>query len=83
VKWADICKPKKEGGLGIKDLRLMNMSLLAKWRLLTDEDAVWTNVIKVKYGVETTINTRLEEVGAVAMVSPWWGNLCKMDKDGA
>jgi hypothetical protein len=44
---------------------------------------VWTNVIKVKYGVETTINTRLEEVGAVAMVSPWWGNLCKMDKDGA
>jgi hypothetical protein len=74
VKWADICKTKKEGGLGIKDLCLMNLSLLAKWRwrLLSEEDAVWINVIKAKYGVETTINTRLVEVGAVAMASPWW-----------
>jgi hypothetical protein len=32
VKWVDICKPKKEGGLGIRDLRLVNLSLLAKWR---------------------------------------------------
>jgi mannosylglycoprotein endo-beta-mannosidase len=30
VKWEDICKPKIEGGLGIKDLRLVNLSLLAK-----------------------------------------------------
>jgi hypothetical protein len=62
----------------------MNLSLLAKWRwrLLSEEDAVWINVIKAKYGVETTINTRLVEVGAVAMASPWWGDLCKMDKDG-
>ncbi|KAK2428745.1 hypothetical protein QL285_027243 [Trifolium repens] len=62
----------------------MNLSLLAKWRwrLLSEEDAVWINVIKAKYGVETTINTRLVEVGAVAMASPWWEDLCKMDKDG-
>jgi hypothetical protein len=30
VKWEDVCKPKKEGGLGIRDLRLTNISLLAK-----------------------------------------------------
>jgi hypothetical protein len=32
VSWASVCKPKKEGGLGIKDLRLMNSILLTKWR---------------------------------------------------
>jgi hypothetical protein len=32
VKWTEICKTKKVGGLGMKDLRLMNLSLLAKWR---------------------------------------------------
>jgi hypothetical protein len=32
VKWSDVCKPRKEAGLGIKDIRLVNTSLLAKWR---------------------------------------------------
>jgi hypothetical protein len=47
VKWAEICKPKKEGGLGIKDLRLMTSSLLAKWRwkLLTIDEDLWKEVI--------------------------------------
>jgi hypothetical protein len=31
VKWAVITKPKKKGGLGVKDLRKMNISLLCKW----------------------------------------------------
>ncbi|GAU29855.1 hypothetical protein TSUD_379450 [Trifolium subterraneum] len=38
VNWLDICRPKKEGGLGVKDLRIMNISLLTKWkwRLLSE-----------------------------------------------
>jgi hypothetical protein len=32
VKWEDVCRPKEEAGLGIRDLRIVNMSLLAKWR---------------------------------------------------
>jgi hypothetical protein len=31
VKWAKVAKPKSKGGLGIKDLRKMNLSLLCKW----------------------------------------------------
>ena len=31
VKWIRICKHKKKGGLGIKDIRKMNISLLCKW----------------------------------------------------
>ena len=31
VKWEKICKRKRKGGLGIKNLRKMNISLLCKW----------------------------------------------------
>ena len=30
VLWEQICKPKKEGGLGIRKVRLMNEALLVK-----------------------------------------------------
>ncbi|MCH79913.1 ribonuclease H protein, partial [Trifolium medium] len=44
VKWETICLPKREGGLGVRDLRIVNTSLLAKWRwrLLQNEDAMWS-----------------------------------------
>jgi hypothetical protein len=32
VKWDTVCKPKKLGGLGVRDVRAVNISLLAKWR---------------------------------------------------
>lgn len=31
-KCADLCKIKMEGGLGVKDTRLVNLALLSKWR---------------------------------------------------
>lgn len=31
IKWEIICKSKKKGGLGIKNLRKMNINLLCKW----------------------------------------------------
>ncbi|KAL5768233.1 hypothetical protein ACOSQ2_015016 [Xanthoceras sorbifolium] len=44
VNWAMVCKPKILGGLGIKSMKLMNQSLLAKfgWRILLGEDGVWS-----------------------------------------
>ncbi|PNX59052.1 ribonuclease H, partial [Trifolium pratense] len=52
VKWDDICRPKNEVGLGIRDLRFVNISLLAKWRwkLLTYEPDVWKDVVIARYG---------------------------------
>lgn len=32
VMWLDICKPKNGGGLGVRDLRVVNVFLLRKWR---------------------------------------------------
>ena len=31
IKWEIICKSKRKGGLGIKNLRKMNINLLCKW----------------------------------------------------
>jgi len=47
-----VCKPKKDGGLGVRDVRAVNLSLLAKWkwRLLNDGEALWKEVLLEKYG---------------------------------
>lgn len=43
-------KARKKGGLGIKDIGKMNISLLCKWwwRLKT-EKGVWQDIVKAKY----------------------------------
>ena len=33
VAWDQICKPKHEGGSGVKCLEMFSLSLLSKWRL--------------------------------------------------
>jgi hypothetical protein len=62
VKWTEICKPKKDGGLGIRDLRLVNLSLLAKWRwrLLLDGEELWKGVVVARYGEDVLGNARLD-----------------------
>jgi hypothetical protein len=83
VKWDDICKPKKEAGLGIRDLRLVNLSLLAKWRwkLLSHEKEVWKDVIIAKYGFENIGNGNLGEVQVLRTASTWWRDICDLDKN--
>ncbi|KAL0281750.1 UNVERIFIED_CONTAM: hypothetical protein Sradi_7290800 [Sesamum radiatum] len=46
VSWAQICKPKEEGGLGIQRLSHMNLALLMKhvWRILQeDQTSIWVS----------------------------------------
>ncbi|GAV87453.1 zf-RVT domain-containing protein, partial [Cephalotus follicularis] len=42
VKWVEVCKPLKEGGLGINDLKTWNKALLLKqiWGVLTGK-SIW------------------------------------------
>ncbi|XP_043703245.1 uncharacterized protein LOC122653468 [Telopea speciosissima] len=39
VKWDNLCKPKREGGVGIRRLRELNLALIAKlaWTIRTDK----------------------------------------------
>lgn len=53
VKWNALYNKKKFGGLGIKRLDLMNQDLLFKWywRYVTENDALWKDIVTEKYGV--------------------------------
>lgn len=45
-----VCNEKKNGGLGIKDLMLLNISLLCKWWWkLENEEGIWQKLIRKKY----------------------------------
>ncbi|KAK2658718.1 hypothetical protein Ddye_005251 [Dipteronia dyeriana] len=48
IAWSDICVPKKEGGLGIKDLSLWNKALMIRhiWILVYCTSNLWTSWIK-------------------------------------
>lgn len=39
VKCVDVCKFKSKGNLGVRDLRLINLALLYKWRRKLISDA--------------------------------------------
>jgi hypothetical protein len=55
-----VCKPKSQGGLGVRDVGKANLSLLIKWRwrLLQEDEAVWKNVIVARYGIDARHNVR-------------------------
>ena len=49
--WEFICKTKKEGGLGIRNLKLVNKGMLINtaWRLVHNSDSFVAKIIKSKY----------------------------------
>ncbi|CAM8982799.1 unnamed protein product [Rhodiola kirilowii] len=51
LKAADLYKEKGLGGIGFRDLKQMNMALLAKqgWRLMTKPDLLVSKVFKARY----------------------------------
>jgi hypothetical protein len=75
VKWDVITKPKKKGGLGIKDLRRMNLSLFCKWwwKIETGE-GLWQEIVRKKYKIK----------GGIALLKnkpdnpPMWNDLLKV-----
>ncbi|GAU42698.1 hypothetical protein TSUD_43080 [Trifolium subterraneum] len=81
VKWDDVCKPKKDGGLGVRDLRLTNTSLLAKWRwkLLQPESELWKDIVVAKYGAHAVGTSSLGEEHVSRIASSWWRNICLLD----
>ena len=47
VAWDEVCIPKSKGGLGLKKNDEVNGTTIAKlgWRILTDNDSIWTKII--------------------------------------
>ena len=50
VKWSKIFKSKNKGGLGIKNIRRQNISLLVKWWWKLDtQQGLWQDIVKARY----------------------------------
>jgi hypothetical protein len=73
-----VCRPKDQGGLGIKVLELKNKCLLSKWlfKILTEE-GMWQQLINNKY----IKNQTLAQVEAKPSDSPFWKGLMHVKDD--
>jgi hypothetical protein len=51
MAWEDLMKPKGQGGIDFRDLRVFNQALLARqaWRLIQFPDSLCARVLKAKY----------------------------------
>jgi hypothetical protein len=75
VKWEKVCRPKKKGGLGIKDMRKLNLSLLCKWWwILETWEGLWQDLVRVKYIKQKPLCL----VPNRHNVSPVWSDLLKV-----
>ena len=47
VSWDNVCRPKSEGGLGIRKNDEVNRATITKlgWRILTDNDSIWVKIM--------------------------------------
>jgi len=79
VNWEDVCKPKEEGGWGIRDIRKFNYALLAKWRwrFVSEEKGRWKDLLVSKYGMDLDCPQT-----PVKMQSWWWRHLQKVCTEG-
>ncbi|CAL1363580.1 unnamed protein product [Linum trigynum] len=52
VRWQQLTLPKEQGGLGLRPAREVNLAMLAKcgWRLLTEKETLWAQLMRSKYG---------------------------------
>jgi hypothetical protein len=68
-------KAKKKGGVGIKNLTSLNISLLSKWWWKLEwEDGLWQDLVKAKYLAKDSIHT----VSHKLHDSPMWSDLLKV-----
>ena len=57
VNWDTVCLPKDYGGLGILDLKHMNVALLGKWLWkLETEQGLWQDLLRKKYLRDTPLS---------------------------
>jgi mannosylglycoprotein endo-beta-mannosidase len=51
VSWEKICRPKEEGGLGFRNLRILNQAYIHKlaWQMVADPNKLWVQVMRAKY----------------------------------
>jgi hypothetical protein len=75
LSWEILSKPKKEGGLGFRDLYGFNIAMLARqaWRMLIDPESLCARVLKARYFP----NNSILEATATTGISYAWRSILK------
>ena len=75
-EWADICNPKIDGELGIKDLSKFNAALRGRWiwGLASNHNQLWARLLTSKYGGLVD----LQSSRVKGWHSSWWKDLRKL-----
>ncbi|XP_061375671.1 uncharacterized protein LOC133317799 [Gastrolobium bilobum] len=63
VSWNRVCRPKKDGGLGFRDQKLINRAYSMKlgFDILSNRDSLWVKVLQNKYKVEESFMPTLRK----------------------
>lgn len=50
VSWGKICQPKEHGGVGFKNLKILNKAYIVKlaWQMINDPEKLWVQIMKAK-----------------------------------
>lgn len=72
-----MCKAKSGGGLGVKDIRAFNLSLLGKcrWRLLKGNSSLRRDVLVAKYEQDVRRTPLLSSLNPEGFASAWWKDI--------
>jgi hypothetical protein len=81
VSWKEVCKPRSHGGLGVRDIGKVNLSLLIKWRwrLIHSSQAFWKKILVARYGAEVRSKVHWCGVPLPYNASLWWKDMCGID----
>lgn len=84
MKSRRVCIPRTKGGLGVRDIRLVNLSLLVKWRwkVLDDNGSLWKRVLEDKYGEHVVSLVDRSGITLPRIASNWWKNLMYLEGNG-
>ncbi|XP_058759065.1 uncharacterized protein LOC131632309 [Vicia villosa] len=77
VSWAEVCRSKKEGGLGVRSIDMFNQSMLNKWRwqFHVDKEAIWRPLLVHRYGPLEDSIFNGKEYSRSGKNSLWWRDL--------
>jgi hypothetical protein len=67
-----VCRSKNKGGLGVKDLRKQNISIITKWWWKLDtQEGLWQQIVRARY----LGNKSVASVSSRFSDSPCWRSL--------
>ncbi|GAU10246.1 hypothetical protein TSUD_418780 [Trifolium subterraneum] len=82
ARWSVVCRDKNKGGLGVRDIRIVNLSLLSKWRwrLLLPGRSLWKEVLVSNYEEHILHRVDWSDFRIPVKASYWWKDICSLEK---